>query len=96
MAGGEAGVTLGQPHLSRQDLATLVRFRFAWRMQSDLGSGDGLFSRVALGLDSAGLSGAWGRGGTLGASCPASPLAGRGGVRSWDLEHLKDSAKSWC
>uniref|UniRef100_A0A096MJB9 Eukaryotic translation initiation factor 2 subunit gamma n=1 Tax=Rattus norvegicus TaxID=10116 RepID=A0A096MJB9_RAT len=23
MAGGEAGVTLGQPHLSRQDLATL-------------------------------------------------------------------------
>jgi hypothetical protein len=28
MAGGEAGVTLGQPHLSRQDLATLVRFSF--------------------------------------------------------------------
>lgn len=25
MAGDEAGVTLGQPHLSRQDLATLVR-----------------------------------------------------------------------
>lgn len=29
MAGDEAGVTLGQPHLSRQDLATLVRP--AWR-----------------------------------------------------------------
>lgn len=25
MAGDEAGVTLGQPHLSRQDLSTLVR-----------------------------------------------------------------------
>lgn len=25
MAGGEVGVTLGQPHLSRQDLTTLVR-----------------------------------------------------------------------
>lgn len=29
MAGGEVGVTLGQPHLSRQDLATLVRSQFA-------------------------------------------------------------------
>ncbi|KAF3813147.1 hypothetical protein GH733_018899, partial [Mirounga leonina] len=36
MAGGEAGVTLGQPHLSRQDLATLVRFRSA-RMWSTIG-----------------------------------------------------------
>ena len=29
MAGGEGGVTLGQPHLSRQDLATLVGPGFA-------------------------------------------------------------------
>lgn len=28
MAGTEAGVTLGQPHLSRQDLTTLVRREF--------------------------------------------------------------------
>ncbi|KAB1253329.1 Eukaryotic translation initiation factor 2 subunit 3; X-linked [Camelus dromedarius] len=36
MAGGEAGVTLGQPHLSRQDLATLVRHR-SGRMLSTIG-----------------------------------------------------------
>jgi hypothetical protein len=28
MAAGESGVTLGQPHLSRQDLPSLVRFLF--------------------------------------------------------------------
>lgn len=58
MAGGEAGVTLGQPHLSRQDLATLVRFR-SGRMRSELRSGDDRASQEAFRWDSAGLSGAW-------------------------------------
>lgn len=48
MAGGEVGVTLGQPHLSRQDLATLVSSRFAAGMRPELGRGHGLLEGVAM------------------------------------------------
>lgn len=48
MAGGEVGVTLGQPHLSRQDLATLVSSRFAEGMHPELGGGHGLSEGVAM------------------------------------------------
>lgn len=36
MAGDEAGVTLGQPHLSRQDLGTLVSVA-RWALRSEIG-----------------------------------------------------------
>lgn len=58
MAGGEAGVTLGQPHLSRQDLNTLVS-HCSGRMLKELRSGDDRAFREALRRGSAGLSGAW-------------------------------------
>lgn len=57
MAGDEAGVTLGQPHLSRQDLATLVRpARGAPRGRGEAAAGGGAELRRMRAL---GAGGAW-------------------------------------
>lgn len=99
MAGGEAGVTLGQPHLSRQDLATLVRFR-SEKMRSELRSGNDRASREELRRGNAGLSRAWlapepsalSRA-TAAVCTSATPRAGQRGVRSWDREIMLNIIK---
>lgn len=56
MAGSEVGVIVGQPHLSHQDLATLVRLS-SGRKQSEFEGGNDRASREAMERRNTGLSG---------------------------------------